>query len=211
MLAATYEHQRRVRLGGRGARGIQNCVARGWAGPNRYSRPGRTIHNLPRRGQRRHQPADLLSAAGEIYVIGSTVSTNFPQVQSPVSMGPAPRRTCLISAALSYDCSTATGFVAKLTSGASSVGYAAYYGGDGAITAIAVDASGSAYLVGMFVPSSSAPVFTPTPGAYDTTPRQGPAPFLVKLTPDGNSIVYATYLDGPPAGVAVDGFGNAIV
>ena len=153
----------------------------------------------------------VLSAAGEIYVIGSTVSTNFPQVQSPVSMGPAPRRTCLISAALSYDCSTATGFVAKLTSGASSVGYAAYYGGDGAITAIAVDASGSAYLVGMFVPSSSTPVFTPTPGAYDTTPRQGPAPFLVKLTPDGNSIVYATYLDGPPAGVAVDGFGNAIV
>src|ERR1039457_656035 len=106
-----------------------------------------------------------LDPVGNIYVIGSTVSTDFPQVQSPISMGAATRLTCSLSAAFRYDCTRPTGFVSKLNAAASSVAYAAYYAGDGQITGMKVDAAGSVFVVGL----SSSADFKPTNGAYITT------------------------------------------
>jgi hypothetical protein len=81
---------------------------------------------------------------------------------------------------------------------------------------IAADAAGNAYVVG----TTSTSDFPTTPGAYiPTKPTVGThcsqfwGGYLTKLSPDGSSLVYSTYLDGNGQGlsVAVDGAGNAYV
>jgi hypothetical protein len=57
--------------------------------------------------------------------------------------------------------------------------------------AIAVDNSGSAYVTGR-TPSTDFPL---TPGVFDTTVQSIEA-FVVKFSPDGSSLIYATYLGG---------------
>ena len=54
--------------------------------------------------------------------------------------------------------------------------------------------------------------FPTTPGAFDTTASSGANGFVSKLSPDGSTLVYSTFLGGAnPAGIAVDGQGNAHV
>ncbi|HYF01237.1 MAG TPA: SBBP repeat-containing protein, partial [Planctomycetota bacterium] len=86
----------------------------------------------------------------------------------------------------------------------------------GAGNGIAADSAGHAYVVG----STRTNNFPTTPGAYlPTKPTVGAtcntygAGFLTKLSPDGASLVYSTYLDGNGfgAGVTVDGSGQAFV
>jgi len=76
--------------------------------------------------------------------------------------------------------------------------------------AIAIDASGSAYVTG----STGSPTFPVTPGAYKTTAPGGGDAFVAKLNANGQ-ISYATYLGGSAndAGlaIAVDAAGNAYV
>ena len=81
---------------------------------------------------------------------------------------------------------------------------------------IAADAAGHAYVVGYTTTND----FPTTPGAFiPTKPTTGarcldfPAGYLTKLSPDGSSLVYSTYLDGNGVGqsVAIDGAGNAYV
>lgn len=88
------------------------------------------------------------------------------------------------------------------------------YEGEG--TSIAADAAGHAYVVGW----TSTNNFPTTPDAFiPTKPTTGTrcntyrAGYLTKLSPDGTSLVYSTYLDGNGAGlsVAIDGAGNAYV
>lgn len=79
--------------------------------------------------------------------------------------------------------------------------------------AIAVDASGSAYVTG----STASTDFPVTPGAYQTSSI---GVFITKLTPLGDNLVYSTYLGGNKVdargdaggrGIAVDGAGEAYV
>jgi len=89
-----------------------------------------------------------------------------------------------------------------------SVGYATYVVGsdppNNRVTAIAVDATGSAVLLGT---TDDLPI---TPGTYSST--GGPA-FLAKLKPDGSGLVYATYTGygDQPTGLALDAAGDAVV
>jgi hypothetical protein len=88
------------------------------------------------------------------------------------------------------------------------------YNGQG--LGIAADSAGHAFVVGY----TSTNDFPTTPGAFiPTKPTAGsrcldfPAGFLTKLSPNGSSLVYSTYLDGNGVGesVAIDGAGNAYV
>jgi len=97
--------------------------------------------------------------------------------------------------------------------------YSTYLGGNGLggqyadqAAAIAVDASGNAYVTGV----TSSTNFPTTKGAFQTTydATQSNA-FVTKLNPSGSALVYSTYLGGDDAdlglGIAVDTGGNAFV
>src|SRR6185437_9696260 len=87
--------------------------------------------------------------------------------------------------------------------------------------AIAVDARGSAYVLG----STVSPNFPVTPGAYQSGSSKTARAFVAKLSPDGASLVYSALLGpvfavgyfpgaiqaGPnaPAALAIDSAGNA--
>ncbi|MGI8686639.1 MAG: SBBP repeat-containing protein, partial [Acidimicrobiales bacterium] len=90
--------------------------------------------------------------------------------------------------------------------------YSTYLGGAAFDTAadVALDASGSAYLTGV---TTSADF--PTRNAVQPVPDALGNVFVTKLSPDGSSLVYSTYLGGSDveqdARLALDGSGNAYV
>lgn len=99
--------------------------------------------------------------------------------------------------------------------------YASYIGGYFAMGhGIAVDSSGSAYVVGLSIlcgcqPPSQVPYPT-TPGAYNYGATQTSWGVVVtKLSPDGSSLVYSTYFGGSVFnagyGIALDSSGDAYV
>jgi len=144
--------------------------------------------------------AVAVDAAGDAYVAGQALSTNFPVTQGAFqtqSNGATNQST--------------NAFVAKLNPGGSALIYSTYLGGSGhlcpsnftvyagdAALALAVDSSGDAYLAGIAF-SSDFPV---TQGALQTTNRfsyegdGGPTGFVAKLNPSGSELVYSTYLGG---------------
>jgi hypothetical protein len=144
-----------------------------------------------------------LDAAGNAHVTGFTTSPDFPTVNAlqPVLRSPPD----------AFPGSNA--FVAKLTADGSALVYSTYLGGTGANdvgTSIAVDVGGNAFVTG----STSSPDF-PTANALQPTLRGAANAFVAKLSPDGSTLVYSTYLGGSKfegnGGIAVDAAGNAYV
>jgi hypothetical protein len=156
-----------------------------------------------------------IDGAGNAYVTGGTISTNFPTLNA-------------IRPTLGGD---SDAFVAKLdtnASGAASLIYSTYLGGTGprwfnsfnagidSGHAIAVDASGSAYVTG----STESGDFPTTANAFQKTiacdgDNFRSDAFVSKLTPAGNDFVYSTYLGGCATdnanAIALDANGNAFV
>jgi hypothetical protein len=137
---------------------------------------------------------------GNIYVAGLTTSTNFPVVNAAQG---APANT---------SCNDA--FVAKLNPSVPSYVYSTYLRGASCDTAnaIAVDASGNAYITGSTSSNDFliANAFQPTLSSSSS----GDA-FVTKLNPTGSPI-YSTYLGGTGSfeagwGIAADASGNAYV
>jgi Bacterial Ig-like domain (group 3)/Beta-propeller repeat/Transmembrane protein 131-like N-terminal len=95
--------------------------------------------------------------------------------------------------------------------------YSTYLGGSNYDSgrAIAVDASGNAYVTG----KTSSTDFPVTSGAFQTTRSGYEDVFVTKFNPTGSALVYSTYLGGSgsagdgdiAAGIVVDGSGNAYV
>lgn len=91
--------------------------------------------------------------------------------------------------------------------------YSTYVGGSASDQAaeIAVDGSGSAYIVG----TTQSTDYPTTSGAQQGSIAGSSDAFVSKLSPDGSSLVYSTYLGGPSqdhgTGIAVDGDGHAYV
>ena len=117
-----------------------------------------------------------VDSAGNAYVTGYTVSTDFPTANAlfPTSGGPQ------------------DAFVTKLNPAGSALVYSTYLGGSGSDTgsAIAVDSSGNAYVTGS--------EFTnfPTANALFAANGGGIDAFVTKLNAAGSALVYSTYLGG---------------
>ncbi len=153
--------------------------------------------------------AIAVDASGNAYVTGMTTSGDFP-TQNPL-YGP--------------DGGSGDAFVAKLKADGSALVYSTFLGGSAtdAGLGIAVDASGSAYVVG----DTNSADFPTTTGAFDTTcgtdgdcdSDSGMHPrsdlFVAKLKADGSALVYSTFLGGSDEDhshdIAVDGSGSAYV
>jgi hypothetical protein len=85
-------------------------------------------------------------------------------------------------------------YVAKLTPDGSALAYATYLGtpGDDLPADIQLDGSANAYLTGQ----TDSAEFPTTPGAYSTSHAGGVDAFVTKLSADGASLVYSTFVGG---------------
>jgi hypothetical protein len=159
--------------------------------------------------------AIAVDGAGEAYIAGDTASNDLPT--TPGSFEPVyPGPICT---------SCYNGYVEKLNSTGSALIYSSYFGAVPTIgtpstlgSGIAIDASGSAYLVGA---TTAIPTLNPIQATDVNGPFQ-PNAFITKFSPDGSTLEYSTYLGGyspfffEEAGdfatsVAVDSSGNAHV
>src|SRR5579863_109263 len=123
--------------------------------------------------------AMVVDPSGNVYVTGTTTSLDFPVTKGVYA-------------------ATGTSFLFRLNPDGS-VGYSTYFTGASPL-AVAVDASGSAYLAGSS--SGNLPV---TPGAYQTACNCSPistgfltifleSGFATKFDPAASSLIYSTYI-----------------
>jgi hypothetical protein len=122
-----------------------------------------------------------VNSAGQAYVTGSTVSTNFP-----AALGPG------------YDTShngDTDAFVVKLDAAGTALVYATFLGGsrDDRGRDIVVDAAGQAYITGETSSSNFPAALGP---GYDTSYNGTSDAFALKLDASGTGLVYATFLGG---------------
>ena len=139
-----------------------------------------------------------VDAAGNAYVTGETGSQNFPTTSAAFDR----TRNGAFDA-----------FVTKLNAAGSALVYSTYLGATNVEfgSRIAVDAGGSAYVVG----STSSSDFPTTAGAFDTTANGAFDVFVTKLNAAGSALAYSTYLGGQGfdsgGGIVLDSAGNAYV
>ncbi len=149
-----------------------------------------------------HAGGIAIDSSGNVYVAGGTYSTNFP----------------VAGAIQGANAGGQDVFVTKIASSGSTFLYSTYLGGNGGTAAgpeqanaIAVDASGNAYVTGVTT-SGNFPV---TSGAFQKSLGGSQDAFISKINPAGNALVYGTYLGGTSfdwaAGIAVGGGGNAYI
>jgi hypothetical protein len=122
--------------------------------------------------------AIAVDAAGNTYAAGWTDSLDFPTANALQPLHAAGQRDA---------------FVVKLSADGGSLVYATYLGGGAGdeAHAIAVDATGNAYIAGSSG-GSSFPVVNPVqPEAVG-----GLDAFVAKLSPQGSALVYSTFLGG---------------
>lgn len=137
-----------------------------------------------------------LDLLGNIYITGTTNSTNFPVTNRALQPNLAGNQDI---------------FVTKLAADGSHLIYSTYLGGRNSEFAhgIAVDASGDAYVTGETY-STDFPIVN----AFQSI-SQGGTGFVSKLSADGSTLVYSTYLGGSLEGstnaIAVDSAGEAVV
>jgi hypothetical protein len=139
-----------------------------------------------------------VDGAGEAYVGGFTQSADFPTTPG----------------AFQTTFKAIDGFITRFNAAGSALVYSTLLGGSGPdfIQAMAIDAAGNAYVTGETKSSD----FPTTPGAFDPTFHGGLYDaFAAKLSSDGSSLLYGTYLggSGSDAGeaIALDGAGDAYV
>ena len=142
--------------------------------------------------------AIAVDAAGNAYVAGDTLSTNFP----------------VLGGVQTISGGGTDAFVSKLTA-AGALSYSTYLGGAANEHAggIAVDAGGAAYVAGGTTSTNF-----PIAGAIQATNRGAQDAFISKLSASGAALSYSTYLGGSGTttpeqanGIAVDASGNAYV
>ncbi|HEY3128912.1 MAG TPA: SBBP repeat-containing protein [Acidobacteriota bacterium] len=141
---------------------------------------------------------------GNAYITGPTASRNFP-LQRPVQG--------------TYGGGDSDVFVSKVNAAGSALVYSTFLGGTSLdfSLSVAVDGAGSAYIAG-FTTSTNFPVQAPFQRVYaggGTGDLPAGDAFVTKLSPDGSTLVYSTYLGGKKddaaLAIAVDPAGNAYV
>ncbi len=139
-----------------------------------------------------------VDGAGSAYICGETYSSDFP-----VTAGAFQTQN------KAFANNAQNAFISKLSPDGTALSYSTYLGGSGlAISGdvdffegdsplrMTVDTAGSAYVVGTAYSTD----FPTTPGAYQLTNKAAANfasnTFVAKLSPNGNSLVYSTYLGG---------------
>ena len=150
-----------------------------------------------------------LDSEGNIYVVGSTESSNFPTANPfQSSLG-----------------GLSDAFVTKFNAAGSDLIFSTFLGGSnydsGSVFGggIAVDSSNSVYVTG-YTYSLNFPTVNPVQpnpggGSGGSCSAECPDAFAAKFTPAGNALVYSTYLGGNDYDIgndiAIDALGNAYV
>ncbi len=161
--------------------------------------------------------AMALDGEGSVYLTGWAGSPDFPvsasALQPQLEQGcasPPPNEWWIPPAPMV----NGDAFVVKVSNDGTQLLYSTFLGGSCADIGlgIAVDASGNAYIAG----TTNSPDFPTTRGSFQPSYRAGAnTGFLAKLSADGATLVYATFIGGPADdtayAVAVDRQGNAYV
>ncbi len=152
-------------------------------------------------------PSNALAVdtSGNTYVVGTTYSSDFPTQDGYEDTWAG------------YNNGNETAFVSKINPTGTGFVYSTYLGGSLATDrdqgcAIAVDASGDAYVVG----STQSPDFPTTQGAYQRIIASPYSAFITELDAAGSGLVYSTFLGGAGGydaayGIAVDANNQAYV
>jgi hypothetical protein len=141
-----------------------------------------------------------LNGAGEIVLVGTTQSMDFPTVD-PIQAAPNGNPYAYSDL-----------FVTRLSADGSSILYSTYLGGakDDRAVALALDAGGNMYLAG----NTDSPDF-PTVNPIQAVIGGDDDIFVARLSADGSALDFSTYLGGEDgdrvAGLALDGSGHAYV
>jgi len=136
---------------------------------------------------------------GNAYVLGSTLSTNFPVQNAFQNTIANPDNRDV--------------FLTKLNLAGSGLVYSTYLGGNGGDVgeAVAVDGQGRAHVTGLTL-SSNFPV---TPDVVQGVKRGGRDVFVTKFNANGNGLLFSTFFGGSTSdvgeGIAVDAAGNVTV
>ena len=136
-----------------------------------------------------------VDSSGDAYVVGWTVDSSFPTLHAlqPSLAG------------------TQNGFVTKLSTSGSLI-YSTFLGGHStdSANAVAVDSSGDAYVTGQTTSTNF-----PTKNPYQASLAGTANAFVSKLSSDGTTLIYSTYLGGSGSdggnAIAVDSGGNAVI
>lgn len=142
----------------------------------------------------------IVDGAGNVYIAGDTTSPNFPVLNAFQPTYKAVGE------------GDENGFFTKLDATGDMLVYSSYLGGSdiNLVHGLALDGGGSLYLAG----ETSSPDF-PTANALQPTLKGRINAFVTKLSADGSSLVYSTYLGGSAAdaveAIALDASGNAYV
>ncbi|MEA3190675.1 MAG: hypothetical protein QOD77_1257 [Thermoplasmata archaeon] len=139
-----------------------------------------------------------IDGSGSVYATGYTQSDDYPTTIGAYRNTP--------------DANGGDVFITKVNAAGTGLPYSTYFGDDWGTDqagAIAVDASGNAYITG-----TSGGYFPTTPGAYRTGGVS--EEFVTKMNPTGTALVYSTLLgysgcSGCGNSIALDGSGNAYV
>jgi pimeloyl-ACP methyl ester carboxylesterase len=152
-----------------------------------------------------------VDGSGAAYVTGKTDSSDFPTTPGAFD------RSCGTDGNCNFDGEypIEDAFVVKLNATGSNLTYATFLGGGKSdyANAIAVDASGAAYITG----STKSSDFPTLAGAFDTTYNGGIYDaFVVNLNVTGSALTYATFLGGTEnwdwgKSIAIDRSGVAYV
>src|SRR5579885_2442418 len=140
--------------------------------------------------------AIAVDASGRAYVAGETTSSNFP----------------VLSAFQASYRGQSDVFLSVLSQAGNQLIYSTYLGGmgDDHGRAIAVDSAGNAYVTG-----DTTSTDFPTAKPFQGSSGGNQDAFVSKISPDGRTLVYSTYLGGSSidfhTAVAVDSQGNAYV
>ncbi|HLJ91937.1 MAG TPA: SBBP repeat-containing protein [Gemmataceae bacterium] len=120
-----------------------------------------------------------LDSTGNIYIAGDTSSA----VDFPIVNAVQP----------TYGGGTSNAFVAKINNAGTELLFATYLGGSGGdgASGLALDANGNIYLTG-----TTYSLDFPTVNAFQAVSGGGQDAFVAKLTSDGSTLVYSSYLGG---------------
>jgi predicted DNA repair protein MutK len=138
-----------------------------------------------------------VDAAGEAYIVGYTDSVDFP-TRNPIYANYGGQGDA---------------FVAKLTPAGDSLVFSTYLGGSlvDIATAVALDSTGNVYVTGATL-SANFPV---TSGAFQTVNQGSYDAFVSKISSQGTSLLYSTYVGGEgsdqSSSIAVDANGVAYI